>query len=157
MRSNIIKLHRITLVNISALWNFLLLKWNWYDVEYWTILQACCWLVISNMTSAVIQILDVDLLLIFCRFKCDLRCYPMWYVGLLRLIVSNLTSDIIKIRDVGMLSIGRFKNDTTCYPNTGCTCKHVADWLFQMCPQILPNMGCYYIKQYPTNHPVLIR
>jgi hypothetical protein len=26
-----------------------------------------------------------------------------------------------------------------------------------MCPQILPNMGCYYIKQYPTNHPVLIR
>lgn len=109
MRSNIIKLHRITLVNISALWNFLLLKWNWYDVEYWTILQACCWLVVSNMTSAVIQILDVDLLLIFCRFKCDLRCYPMWYVGLLR--------------------IDCFKSDLRYYQNTGCG--HVVDWSFQ--------------------------
>ena len=120
-RSNIIKLHRITLVNISTLWNFLLLKWNWYDVEYWTILQACCWLIVSNMTSAVIQILDVDLLLIFCRFKCDLRCYPMWYVGLSR--------------------IDRFKSDLRYYQNT--ECGHVVDWSFQKWHHMLHKYGMY--------------
>lgn len=121
--SHAIQYHQIASDHISLHFNTRKISIPWIQL-------LCCWILndfvslllicrFRNMTSAVTQWLDVDLLLVSCRFKCDLRCYPMWYVGLLR--------------------IDRFKPDLRYYQNMGCG--HVADWSFQKGHHMLPKYG----------------